>query len=326
MDSVSPDLDLSRDGRQTGFLRIPGATPVPVISIRNGTGPCVVLVSGCHGDEFVGPVALMRFVRQLDPHLIQGQLIVLAAANAPAVEAGARRSPLDNANLDRAFLGQPRGAPTAAIADWIERVLLNRATLVVDLHSGGETVEYVPSTTIYRPKNDERRASLWQLVQAFGLPIAFIVDERDDSPASLNGACERLGVSYLAAELGGGGTVSIGALSAALAAINRLLQSLGLLAEAACDEPPPVRLLRRLADQETIVAPDRGLFEPCVAPGADVAQGALAGRIHDPLAPWASPIDVSFPLAGTVLCRRVRARVERGDRLFKLGVSFAGMP
>src|SRR5262249_4749702 len=137
--------------------------------------------------------------------------------------------------------------------------------------------------------------------------------------------CERLGVDYLAAELGGGGTVSIEALDAALAGIDRLLRSLGILAEAEGHEAPAVRLLRRLPDQETIVAPDKGLFGPCVAPGSDGAEGALAGRLHDPLAPGTPPIDVRFPRAGTVLCRRVAAPVKPGDRLFKLGVSPAGL-
>ena len=63
---ISTDLDFSRDGKQTGFLRLPhsvhrsayGWIPIPVACLRNGKGPSVLLMAGNHGDEYEGQIAV----------------------------------------------------------------------------------------------------------------------------------------------------------------------------------------------------------------------------------------------------------------------------
>ena len=60
---ISTDIDFNRDGKQTGFLRLPhsvhrsayGWIPIPVACLRNGKGPRVLLMAGNHGDEYEGP-------------------------------------------------------------------------------------------------------------------------------------------------------------------------------------------------------------------------------------------------------------------------------
>ena len=52
-------VDFEREGKQHGFLRLPysvhrsayGWLPIPIVCIRNGDGPRVLLMSGSHGDE-----------------------------------------------------------------------------------------------------------------------------------------------------------------------------------------------------------------------------------------------------------------------------------
>ncbi len=145
---ISTDVDFDRDGKQVGFLRVPhsvhrsayGWLPIPVVCLKNGEGPNVLLLSGVHGDEYEGQVILAKLCKELTPSDIRGRVIILPAANLPAARAGRRTSPLEQGevgNLNRVFPGDPYGGPTAMIAHYIESVLLSMSDFVFDLHSGG---------------------------------------------------------------------------------------------------------------------------------------------------------------------------------------------
>ena len=96
-------LDFDVDGKQCDWLRVPystdlsgyGFVPIPVISIKNGTGPTALLIGGNHGDEYEGQVALAALAREIEAEAVRGRIIILPSLNLPAVEAGRRVSPLD---------------------------------------------------------------------------------------------------------------------------------------------------------------------------------------------------------------------------------------
>ena len=161
--------------------------------IRNGAGPTLYLGAGNHGDEYEGQITLSSLIRTLDPGEIQGRLIILPAANLPAAIAGQRCSPIDDGNLNRSFPGDPDGRPTAAIAHFIESVLLPLCDAAVDLHSGGKTLDYLPSALVRRrgagdPLFEAKLAAL----RAFRAPIGYLVsDAREDR--TLTAAADRVG-------------------------------------------------------------------------------------------------------------------------------------
>ncbi len=64
--------------------------------------------------------------------------------NHPAVQNGTRTSPLDGGNLNRAFPGSPAGTLTEKIADYFTRYLVPLADVVLDMHSGGRTLDLLP--------------------------------------------------------------------------------------------------------------------------------------------------------------------------------------
>src|SRR5271154_5514443 len=147
---LTAEIDFDRDGKQHGFIRLPysvhrsayGWIPIPVVCIKNGEGPRILLMAGNHGDEYEGQVALGKLIRSLDPAEVRGRIIILPSANFPAAMAGMRTSPLDEGNLNRSFPGDPDGGPTAQIAWYIEKELLPRVEFVLDLHSGGSSLTY----------------------------------------------------------------------------------------------------------------------------------------------------------------------------------------
>src|SRR5690349_16011505 len=150
---IGNPIDFECDGKQLGYLRLPhsvhrsayGHLAIPIVHIGNGEGPCVLLMSGNHGDEYEGQIALGKLVRELEPRAIRGRVTILPAANLPAVRAGRRTSPIDEGNLNRTFPGDPDGTPTQMMAHFIETVLMRGADWVIDIHSGGSSLMYVPT-------------------------------------------------------------------------------------------------------------------------------------------------------------------------------------
>src|SRR5688500_3024157 len=92
MSTARTTVDFDRSGKQIGFVDIPhsphedawGATRIPLAVISNGDGPTVILQAGNHGDEYEGPITLGELIRELDPGMVSGRIILLPAINLPA--------------------------------------------------------------------------------------------------------------------------------------------------------------------------------------------------------------------------------------------------
>jgi uncharacterized protein len=100
--------------------------------------------------------------------------------------------------------------------------------------------------------------------------------------------------------------------------IRRLLTLIG----AFTGTPPPAaattRIMQVRGADYYVYASDPGLFEPLVELGAEVEPGTPAALIHPHDTPLREPAAAAFTRAGTVICKRVPSRVERGDCLFHL--------
>ena len=117
---------------------------IPITVVVGGVGPTALLTGANHGDEYEGPVALLELARSLKPQEVSGRVVIVPMMNHPAFLAAARTSPIDGGNMNRAFPGKPDGSVTAKIADYFQRTLLPMADIVVDIHSGGKTLDFVP--------------------------------------------------------------------------------------------------------------------------------------------------------------------------------------
>jgi hypothetical protein len=326
-------VDFERDGRQISHLQLPhssnasayGWIGIPIAVIRHGAGPTLYLGAGNHGDEYEGQITLSHLIRTLDPGEIQGRLIILPAANLPAAMTGQRCSPIDDGNLNRSFPGDPDGRPTAAIAHFIESVLLPLCDAAIDLHSGGKTLEYLPSALIrQRGAGDPLFAAKLAALKAFRAPIGYLVsDAREDR--TLTAAADRVGIVAVGTELGGAGTVNLETLKIARIGVRNMLAHFGLIERAAsADDGVEPRLMEVAGPEYYVHAPCQGLFEPAFELGDEVEAGQTAGSIHFVDDPATAPVEVPFGGGGTVICKRPILRVERGDCLAHLATDYAG--
>ncbi|MBI1774375.1 MAG: succinylglutamate desuccinylase/aspartoacylase family protein [Proteobacteria bacterium] len=330
---VSTDIDFERDGKQTGYLSLPfsrhasayGRVLLPIVSIRNGTGPRVLLVAGNHGDEYEGQIALMRLARELTPDQVRGRIVIMPAANLPAVEAANRVSPLDGGNLNRLFPGEPEGGPTTMIAHYIEHVLLAISDYVIDLHSGGSSLEYLPCALIRDSGAPDRVEKTFAAMRAFGAPVTYVTDGRNaGAERTLAAAADRQGVVAITTELGGGATLKQAGLNLAEGGVRRLLRHVGAWRGNAPPNGHATRLLAVEGLDYYVFATEEGVFEPVAIPGDAVREGQLAGYVHLPHAPWREPETVAFRRSGLVICRRFPCATKRGDCLYQIATDYKG--
>ena len=326
--SLPTQIDFQAEGKQVDWLHIPysvnrsayGTLPAPLACIKNGEGPTVLFMAGVHGDEFEGQICLSKLIRDLQPEQIKGRVIILPMSNFPAAKAGARVSPLDDANLNRVFPGETTGTVTRQIAQLIETGLMPMADYVFDLHSGGTSLHYRPTTLLTWVNDHEDHERQFAFAKAFGTEYACFFAGGHNGTSS-SAAAYRQGATGVTVELGGSARVSADALACCESGIQGLMGHVGVLR----DSPPvdavlrPPHLVHAMHQNSFVLAPADGVFEPHVALGDAVKAGDSAGLIHNVEFPERPPVEVPFLYAGTVICQRSLALTQRGDCLFHLG-------
>jgi predicted deacylase len=329
---ISTDVDYERNGKQVGWLYLPhsvtrsayGNLAIPIAVVKNGTGPTAFLMSGNHGDEYEGQIALCKLIRSLDPGRVQGRIVIMPAANLPAALAGTRVSPIDQGNLNRAFPGDPDGVPTAQVAWYIDQVIYPMTQFHHDLHSGGTSLDYRPFVSMRRSGDPELDARTMAALKAFGAPDGLVWAYSHDLGLAAQAAIARRIVA-LGGEFGGCGAVSRSCLAMVESGVRRLLAHAGILEpESPATAPPPMRLWEVATRDYYVLAPEAGLFEPAVSLGDRVEGGQLCGHVHFVDNPARPPTPVHFARQGMVICRRHLGRVERGDCVVHLATEWKG--
>ncbi len=329
-----PEVDFAKDGKQTGFIRLFHSThdsaygflPVPIVVVKNGEGPTALFTSGNHGDEYEGQVALTNLIKWLEPGMIKGRVIMMPMANYPAALIGRRVSPIDDLNMNRIFPGDPDGTVTRQIAHYIDSELIPLADLVIDLHSGGSSLNYIPTALAKQSADPALYQKQLAALRAFGAPYTYIQGgaQGQGGDQTLGSGADRRGKIALGTELGGAGAVNASGLAIAERGLRNLLAHLGILGQEHFVEPlAPTRFLDVRGPEMYVYAPENGVFEPLVELGDTVAPGTPAARIHMPETPWLPPVEIAFKAAGIVMCKRIPARTKRGDCLFHLASDLA---
>lgn len=318
---IALTTDLSSKGRHFGDAMLRwsdnsnplGYHPVPVISLKGEDGPVLLLTGATHGDEFEGPAAIMRLVHGLDPAQLHGQIIAIPALNMPALIGSSRVTPLDGANLNRAFPGAADGGPTAMLAHWLEHEILPRCDGAIDLHSGGKASFFQPCSLPTHTADPELAAKNMALAKTFGLPLIWRLGSNNDN-RSVNAAAERAGVPMIATELGGGGGVDPAITNAAEQGIRNVLGQLGILPTPA-KSTQSARIVEIASTHDSLYAKAAGLFDRAIAAGDNVTSGDPAGQFHYITEPERPSVRLALPRTGMILAHTNRGLVTRGELL-----------
>jgi N-alpha-acetyl-L-2,4-diaminobutyrate deacetylase len=329
--TIDPTVDFDADGVQHGYLRLPysrddsawGNIMIPVCVIRNGTGPSVLMTGANHGDEYEGPLALLDLALRIDLDQIAGRIIMLPFMNYPAFRAGRRTSPIDAGNLNRMFPGAPDGTVTQKIADYIQRYLLPMSDLVLDIHAGGSTLDFVPFAASHVLPDKTQEARCAAAAAAFNAPYTARMLEID-SAGLFDTAAEEAGKTFVSTELRGGGTSTAYSTRIARKGVRNVLIHAGVL------EGEPVMDASLTLDMPSMdcftFADTDGMLEICVDLGETVREGDLLARLWPMDRTGVAPRDYRAKLDGMLIGRHFPGVAKTGDCLAVLGAVGEGHP
>ncbi len=315
---IVPTVDFDRDGSQHGFLRLPysrddsawGSVMIPIAVIRNGKGPTALFTGGNHGDEYEGPLALYELARTLDLEQVSGTVIIVPAMNYPAFLAGTRTSPIDKGNMNRSFPGRPDGTVTEKIADYFQCELLPRADIVLDFHSGGRTLDFVPFAAAHMLPDKQLEAKAFAAVEAFSAPWSMKMIEID-AVGLYDTAAEEMGKMFVTTELGGGGTSRAETVRIARRGAMNLLRHAGIVSGTV--ERNETRWLDMPSGDCFSFAEENGMIETMVDLGEKVEDGQVIARIHSTGRTGIAPQEVKAKLTGMLAARHFPGLVKPGD-------------
>jgi len=323
---IRPTIPLDAPGKHHGFLKLPwsrndsawGAVMIPLTVVTGAPGPTALLTGANHGDEYEGPIALQALAHEVTAEDVSGRLIIVPYLNFPAFQAATRVSPIDQVNLNRAFPGAPDGTVTQKIAHYFNAVLVPQADLVVDFHSGGKTLDFLPFACAHYLDDAAQQAACVAAVQAFNAPFSLMLREID-AVGMYDTAVEAQGKVFVTTELGGGGTARAETARIARRGLRNVLIHAGLLAGE--PEVAPSVMLDMPDDACYHTAPDSGLIEPLVDLGEDVVPGQPLARIWASDRTGAMPATVVAQRAGVLAARHFPGLVQRGDTLAVVAVA-----
>ena len=317
---ITPSVDFDAKGVQHGHLRLPysrddsawGSVMIPICVIANGEGLTALLTGANHGDEYEGPAALFELAHTLDPADVNGRVIIVPALNYPAFRAGTRTSPIDRGNLNRSFPGRPDGTVTEKIADYVTRHLIPLADIVLDFHSGGRTLDFLPYAAAHELPDKTQEARCFEAVAAFAAPYSMKMLEID-AVGMLDTTVEEMGKVFVTTELGGAGTASARSIDIARKGIVNLLRHAGMLSGAPV--PGPSRWLDMPSSDCFTFAEDDGLVAFVRDLGDVVTAGETIARVYPVGKTGLAPVDYRASINGVLAARHVPGLIKAGDCL-----------
>lgn len=316
--SITPTIPLDADGTYHGFLKLAhsrddsawGSVMVPITVIKNGDGPTALLTGANHGDEYEGPVALQELALTLKPSDITGRVIILPMMNLPAFAAGTRCSPIDGANMNRSFPGDPRGTVTQKLCHFITTQLVAPADIVLDFHSGGSTLDFLPFAAAHILEDKTQEAACMAAMQAFNAPFSVRMLEIDNV-GMFDTEVERLGKTFVTTELGGAGTSTPHTVTIARKGIRNLLIHAGIIA-GQLEQAQTIQL--DMPDDTCFAFSEHaGLIEYLVELGQQVQVGQPVARIWPADRTGVTPVSYAAQRAGILTARHVPGLVKTGD-------------
>lgn len=285
---------------------------LPITVAKNGNGPGAILTGANHGDEYEGPIALHHLANTIDIDKVRGLVIIIPMMNYPAFQAAARVSPIDQLNMNRIFPGQESGTVTQLIADYITRTLLPLCDYVLDIHSGGKTMEFLPFAAFHELEDKSQQQACEAATLAFAAPYYLSLIEID-AGGMYDTQAEAMGKVFVSTELGGGGSSSPHTAEVAKRGVHNFLVHAGIL-DAAPIKPDQGGIKLDMQQENAYVFSEHnGLLEPCVSLGDPVRKGDLIARVYTTERTGSEPVEYRAASDGIIMGRHFPSLVKIGD-------------
>jgi N-alpha-acetyl-L-2,4-diaminobutyrate deacetylase len=225
-------------------------------------------------------------------------------------------------NLNRAFPGDAEGSVTSQIAHYLTHELFPIADAVIDIHSGGRSMEFVPCSHMHVVSDPMQRQAMLDAMLAWNTEFCFLYTDIAGT-GLLPVEAENQGKTVVTTELGGGEAIPAHVHRIAHDGLVNVLRHLGVLdgtvlTRAAMGLAPSI-LTQALEARNYLLAPESGIFEVCLDLGAKVSVDQTVGRLHFLERPDRQPIEILSPKDGYLICMRSPCKTQQGDCVAVIG-------
>ncbi|MED4018530.1 M14 family metallopeptidase [Sutcliffiella cohnii] len=269
-----------RPGEKTeGFLTIGSDTDgtlfqLPVLVASGQQEGPTIWVHGCiHGEEYGGAASIIRYFQELDTNELRGVFVGVPVMNLPSFKARSRISPLDGANLNRIFPGNPKGTYSQRLAHSLLSTIEETADYVIDFHSGGIGAE-VPFYMICKEDNTEvGKKSMW-LAERMGSNVIWRSAGEAGTDGTITAHVMNRGIPTVTVECGGG-NVTEEHEELFKSSIKNAMMALEMLP----GQPPVQEQYTVINKAHFLFTGEGGLFVPACKVGDILNKGDLMGSI-----------------------------------------------
>jgi N-alpha-acetyl-L-2,4-diaminobutyrate deacetylase len=202
------------------------------------------------------------------------------------------------------------------IAHFLTKILFPLADLVIDIHTGGRSLDFYPCAHMHLVEDRQQRRKMIEGTLAWNTDFAFLYADIAGS-GLLPVEAERQGKTVITTEMGGGEPISAGLHQLTQNGLRNVLVHSGVLAGKVTTRAelnrPPTRWVQALSREDYRFAPESGIYESLLPMGSDVAANQPVGQIHFLERPDREPQVVVANAAGVLLATRAPSLVAQGD-------------
>jgi uncharacterized protein len=299
---------------------------IPVATLANGhafelgvhtlrgaaDGPRLGVVAGTHGDEPLTVETVRRLLSEVEQLPLRGEVRAIACTNPYALQTLTRNTPVDMANLNRVFPGDPDGTFSEQLAHVIWGQV-SGCDYLIDFHGSGNdsTVDYV------------YMHGALELAKAFGCEI---LRDAPAHPGSLSKIATDNGIPTLVSELGGGQQRNMHYLEKGIRGGLNVLKHLDML-----DGEPELPAGQTIVEEIATIAPHHGGLMVSDFDAGDllrsVPRGTELARIYNPSTlEELEVLHAPFEQSIFVLLRERFSTVDVGDYSFMIANGATGRP
>jgi N-alpha-acetyl-L-2,4-diaminobutyrate deacetylase len=215
-------------------------------------------------------------------------------------------------NMNRAFPGDAEGPVTSQIAHYLRTVLFPISDIVIDIHSGGRSMEFVPCAHMHLVPDRDQRAKMFAAMLAWGTEFCFIYADIAGT-GLLPVEAENQGKLVITTELGGGECIPASVHRIAQSGLKNALIHVGALKGREQPRTAPAIITQATNRDDYLLAPESGIFEVALDLGAKVKKGQAVGWIHHLERPDRAPEQIIAASSGYLITMRAPCLTQQGD-------------
>lgn len=248
--------------------------PMPVTLVCGKCpGKTLVVTAQIHSGEYAGTPAVIKLAKEVDPNLLEGNLILFHLVNVSGFYEGINAYvPEDHGNLNGCYPGN-EDTVSGRIASFFVKEIFPHADVVIDLHCGGMN-EKLSQCLFYPGADDETGKRSLDIAEATEIPD-FIISRSQKGEVGYAGNV--MGIPSLLLERGYGGLYDASWGEAYYKDLRLILAHLGMYDY----EQTSTCHKRNFVNAVYMEAEENGLWFPAVDLNQQVHKGTYLGRVED---------------------------------------------